>query len=155
MSALVPTRRTNRWATLPNLDFDGFENRLFRMFGEPLLPAETLGWAPTVDVAETDDMLVLTAELPGMKLEDVTIEVEANVLTLRGEKKDEFEKENEKGDRKMRIWERRYGEFTRAFTLPNTVDIDAIDAEFENGVLKIHMPKTEAAKGRHIKIKAR
>jgi HSP20 family protein len=154
MNALVPTRR-RRWMAFPDLEFGDFENRLSRMFGEPVWEAEPMSWTPVVDVAESEGELILTAELPGLDEENVEIEVEGNVLTLKGEKTSEFEKEEGKGERKMRMWERRYGAFTRSFTLPGTVEADKIEAEFDKGVLTVHMPKTKEARGRHIKINAK
>lgn len=155
MRTLLPTRWTTRLPTFAWRDIDGFEDRLRRLFEEPLAfgEAEPFGWVPSVDVAETDGEMVLTAELPGLTEEDVDIELEGNVLTLRGEKKEEAEREEGEGERKMRIFERRYGEFCRSFTLPNTVDPEKITAEVEKGVLEVHMPKTTEARGRRIAVK--
>jgi len=105
---------------------------------------------PSVNVEETGDELVLTAELPGMSLDDIDLEVENNVLTLSGEKKEEREPDE---NRKYHLWERTYGSFQRSFTLPRTVDPEKIDARFENGILHVHMPKQEQAKGRRITIR--
>ncbi len=150
----LPTRapRLGAW---PWREVDGLENRLRTLFDVPFAEPEVMGWVPMVDVVETDAEMVLTAELPGLTLEDVEIELEGNVLTLHGEKTREIQKEEAKGERKMRLWERRYGEFSRSFTLPNTVEAKEIRAEFDHGVLTIHMPKTLEAKGRRIAIKAK
>ncbi|MDX1393554.1 MAG: Hsp20/alpha crystallin family protein [Gemmatimonadota bacterium] len=153
MSTLVPTRRRRGWTAFPDLEFDGFENRLARMIGEPMWSAEPMSWTPVVDVVESDEALVLTAELPGVEEKDVELEVEGNVLTLKGEKTSEVTKEEGKGDRKVRIWERSYGAFTRSFTLPGTVDVAGIEAHYEKGVLTVQMPKTKEARGRHIEIR--
>ncbi|RMF99863.1 MAG: Hsp20/alpha crystallin family protein [Acidobacteria bacterium] len=107
-------------------------------------------WTPSVDIFENKDQVVLEAELPGMKPEDVNISIENNVLTIQGERK--FEKKEE-GDNYHRI-ERRYGSFTRSFTLPPTVDTEKITAEFDNGVLRLTIAKREEAKPRRIEIKA-
>jgi HSP20 family protein len=107
-------------------------------------------WTPSVDIFENKDQVVLEAELPGMKPEDVNISIENNVLTIQGERK--FEKKEE-GDNYHRI-ERRYGSFTRSFTLPPTVDTENITAEFDNGVLRLTIAKREEAKPRRIEIKA-
>lgn len=107
-------------------------------------------WAPSVDIFENKDQIVLEAELPGMKPEDVSISIENNVLTLHGERK--FEKKDE-GDNFHRV-ERSYGSFTRSFTLPPTVSSENADAEFENGVLRLTLAKREEAKPRRIEIKA-
>jgi len=101
-----------------------------------------------VDIYESENELVLTAEIPGVEEKDVEIKIEDNTLTIRGERK--FEKET-KEENFHRI-ERSYGSFSRAFTLPNTVDADRIGAEHENGVLKISMPKRQELKPRTVKI---
>lgn len=107
-----------------------------------------LEWAPAVDITEKEDQLVLTAELPGMRKEDIEIELENNVLTIRGEKKAERE---EKGEQRY-VYERQFGSFSRSFTLPRTVNADQIRARFDNGVLTVTMPKVEEAKGKRISI---
>lgn len=107
-------------------------------------------WSPQVDIFENKNEIVLEAELPGMKPEDVDISIENNVLTIRGERK--FEKKDE-GDNFHRV-ERSYGSFTRSFTLPPTVAAENANAEFENGVLRLTLAKREEAKPRRIEIKA-
>ncbi|HYJ90988.1 MAG TPA: Hsp20/alpha crystallin family protein [Pyrinomonadaceae bacterium] len=107
-------------------------------------------WAPSVDIYENKDQIVLEAELPGMKPEDVNISIENNVLTIHGERK--FEKKDEQ-DNFHRV-ERSYGAFTRSFTLPPTVASDSADAAFENGILRLTLAKREEAKPRRIEIKA-
>ncbi len=105
-------------------------------------------WAPSVDIYETENELVLTAEVPGIAEKDIEIRVEDNTLQLRGERK--FEKET-KEENYHRI-ERSYGSFYRAFTLPNSIDPESIKAEHENGVLRITMPKRQELKPRTVKI---
>lgn len=105
-------------------------------------------WAPNVDIYEDKERLILEAELPGMHSEDFEISVENNVLTLRGERK--FEKKTE-GDNYHRV-ERSYGSFTRSFTLPQTVTAEGATADFENGVLRVSLPKREETKARKIEI---
>lgn len=105
-------------------------------------------WLPNVDIYEDKDRLVLEADLPGMKREDFDISVENNVITLRGERK--FEKKVE-GDNYHRV-ERSYGSFTRSFTLPQTVTADGATAEFEDGILRVSLPKREETKARKIEI---
>ena len=100
-------------------------------------------------MVEKDGEFVLTAEIPGMTRDDVHISVEDDVLTFKGEKKLEREEEKDR----MHIREREYGAFTRAFTLPRTVEVGKIRAEYHDGVVDIHMPKGEEAKGRKIEIK--
>ncbi|CAN5608737.1 Hsp20/alpha crystallin family protein [soil metagenome] len=107
-------------------------------------------WHPSVDIFENKDQILLEAELPGMKVEDVDISFENNVLTLHGERR--FEKKDE-SDNFHRV-ERSYGSFTRSFTLPPTVSSENANAEFENGVLRLTLAKREEAKPRRIEIKA-
>ena len=108
----------------------------------------TSTWAPSVDIFETERELVLTAEIPGIDEKDVEIKIEDNTLSLKGERK--FEKET-KEENYHRI-ERSYGSFYRAFTLPNSIDPDRIQATHENGVLKITMPKRDELQPRKVKI---
>jgi HSP20 family protein len=105
-------------------------------------------WAPSVDIYEDKDRLILEADLPGMSRENFDISVENNVITLRGERR--FEKKAE-GDNYHRV-ERSYGSFTRSFTLPQTVTADGATADFENGVLRVSLPKREETKARKIEI---
>ena len=106
-------------------------------------------WTPSVDIFENQDKIVLEAELAGMNPEDVDISIENNIITLKGERK--FEK-NEETENYHRV-ERSYGSFVRSFTLPRTVVSDEADASFENGILKVTLPKREEAKARKIEIK--
>ena len=107
-------------------------------------------WNPSVDIFENKDQIVLEAELPGLKPEDVNISIENNVLTIHGERK--FEKKDEE-DNFHRV-ERSYGSFTRSFTLPPTVSSENVDATFDNGILRLSLAKREEAKPRRIEIKA-
>ncbi len=107
------------------------------------------GWHAFVDIYDEGTEIVLKAELPGMKKEDIHIEVQNNVLTLRGEKKREEKVEKEGFFRS----ERSYGAFSRSFTLPATVDAAKIEANYVNGVLRLKLPKVEAAKPKQIAIK--
>ena len=141
-------------------EFNEVQNRLRRLFGtdfgfEPMPFIEPVGWVPTVEITETDEELLLTAELPGMTKEHVEITFENEILTIRGEKKEE-KKEEKNGGARYLLWERNYGAFERSFTLPRMVDPGKLAAEMKDGVLKIRMPKTEIAKakGRKIEIAA-
>ena len=107
-------------------------------------------WSPSVDIFEDKDKIVMEAELPGVKPEDVDLSIENNVLTVHGERK--FEKKDDQGN--FHRVERSYGSFTRSFTLPPTVSAENADAEFENGVLRLTLQKREEAKPRRIEIKA-
>jgi HSP20 family protein len=128
-------------------DWDHPFERLARRFGEGRNRGAEL--APAVDLSEDEKSFRVTAELPGVKKEDVTVEVHEDLLTIRGEKRTERE---EKKDRPHWV-ERSYGSFARAFTLPNTAIADQMNASFKDGVLTIEIPKKEAAKARQISIK--
>ena len=139
----------------PWRELDEVTNRLARMFddaGVRTYNGATV-WAPQVNVAETADELVFTAELPGMSQDQVNIELEQNVLTISGEKVEERTEGEE--ERKYHLWERTYGAFRRAFTLPRPVSADEATARFENGILEIRLPKAPEAKGRRIEISKR
>ncbi len=105
-------------------------------------------WHPNVDVYETEGGYVLKAELPGVSKEDIKIDINDNVLTLKGEKK--FEEKTEK-DNYLRI-ERSYGSFTRTFALSDKVDSENIKAAYKDGVLEVTLPKKEEAKPKEIKV---
>ena len=109
----------------------------------------TSSWYPACDVFEDKDAVKIVAELPGVKPEDVKVSVENNVLTIRGEKKQEAEERSERVHR----YERRYGSFERTFVLPSTVESDKISAEFQNCVLTIVVPKAERARPREIPVR--
>jgi HSP20 family protein len=109
----------------------------------------TCSWAPAVDIFETEKELVLSAEIPGIDEKDIEIKVEDNTLSLRGARK--FEKET-KEENYHRL-ERSYGSFFRAFTLPNSIDPERIQASHENGVLKITMPKRQERQPRKVRIR--
>lgn len=106
---------------------------------------------PSVDLYQTNDEIVLKAALPGLKTDDVQISVTADVLTLRGE----FKQENVQKDATYHIREQRYGSFERSVMLPTDVQTDRARADFENGILTITLPKAEAVKPKTINIKAR
>jgi HSP20 family protein len=117
--------------------------RLFN--GEEVLSGT---WAPSVDIYEDQNSIVLEADLPGMKPEDFKLSIENYKLTLSGERR--FEKD-EKGENFHRV-ERSYGSFTRNFTLPSTVNVDEVNAEFKDGVLRVTLPKREEVKARQIEV---
>ncbi len=144
--------RWDPWTTLPTL-----QDRINRLFDDtfPSLRAggeeemALLDWRPTVDTYEEGDSIVIKAELPGVKKEDVSIDVKENVLTLKGERKHE---KNINEDNYYRR-ECSYGKFQRAFTLPDAVDPAKIEASYKDGVLKVKVPKTEESKAKKIEIK--
>jgi HSP20 family protein len=111
-------------------------------------PSPTTSWSPAVDIYETDNQIMVQAELPGIERKDIALQLENNVLTLKGERR--FEKET-KQENYHRI-ERSYGGFSRAFTIPTIVDEDKIRADYKDGILKIELPKKEQVKSKQIKI---
>ena len=140
----------------PYRELSTLQDRFSRVFGGGLPRRErdeelSLGaWIPPVDIVEEKDRILMTAELPGFKENEIEIQMEGGVLTLRGERKSETEKEG----RTFHRMERSYGQFVRSFTLPNNVDRERIKANFANGLLEIELPKLEEAKPRQIKIAA-
>jgi HSP20 family protein len=106
-------------------------------------------WAPAVDIFETEQNLVVKADLPDLKPEELDIQVENNILTIRGERK--FEKKVDETNY-LRV-ERSYGSFSRSFSLSNTVNTESIQADYKNGVLTLSIPKREEAKPKQIKVR--
>lgn len=138
-----------------NKEFNRFFNNAFsgvpRFFGQPEEGLGNGSWNPTVDVYEDKNGIILEADLPGMKAGDFELSVENNVLTLRGERK--FEKKSEEGN--YHRVERSYGQFTRSFTLPSTVNIEQVNAEFKDGVLRVTLPRREETKPRQIQVQVK
>jgi HSP20 family protein len=151
MNALIRRRLA------PFAELEGLQNRLDRIFAGSLpglVAEEPMEWLPAVDMKETEDEFVMTAELPGMTEKDVDIEVEQNVLTIKGEKKSEREEKNGKNGH-WHIVERSYGSFARSFTLPPAVEAGKIAARFDAGVLTVHLPKRKESTARRIAIGAK
>jgi HSP20 family protein len=123
-------------------------NRLFNAAFDRSSEASLSTWAPAVDIYETEQALVVKADLPDIKPEELDIRVENNILTIRGERK--FEKKVDENNY-LRV-ERSYGSFSRSFSLANTVNAEAIKAEHKNGVLTLTIPKREEAKPKQIKV---
>jgi HSP20 family protein len=124
-----------------------FEDAFNRLLSEP---AASRPWAPAVDIYETENDLVLKADVPDVDLKDIDVRVENQTLTITGERK--FEQQ--RTDKGYHLLERSYGHFQRSFAVPNTFDTDNINASFKNGVLTVSLPKKAAAKPRQIKIEA-
>jgi len=143
-----------RWD--PFNELEEMEKRLATLFGraplrkngdkEVMTVAE---WAPLVDITEDEKEYVIKAELPEVKKEDVKLTVHDDVLSISGERK--YEKE-EKGKKYHRV-ERAYGSFTRSFTLPEDADASKVAADYKDGVLKVHLPKSEKARPKSIEVK--
>ena len=146
-----------RWDPTRELDsLQGEMNRLFSSFFDTPAAAGKGGngnggtrrWIPAMDLVETQDSFVLKADLPGMSEGDVNVELENNVLTISGERKTEHEEQHE-GYYRL---ERATGSFSRALSLPEGIDADAVTAAFDNGVLTVRIPKPAQAKPRKVKI---
>ena len=124
-------------------DFLGLDRRRTEM--------ENFDWTPRVNVEELEDKFEITAELPGMKKEEIDIEVTDGVLTIKGERK----VEKEEKDANYHVCERSYGTFRRGFTLPENVMADGIEAEYTDGVLRLAVPKAEPVKPKEIKVEVK
>ena len=143
-----------RWD--PFKEMEDLQGRFAKLFGlTPARPANggeelmrITEWTPSVDITEDDKEYVVKADLPEVKKEDVKVTVENDVLTITGERK--FEKEEK--DKKYHRIERAYGNFLRSFTLPDGADGSKVNAEFKDGVLKVHLPKSEKAKPKAIDV---
>jgi HSP20 family protein len=133
-------------SALPTFRF--FEDALTRLVSEPRTARP---WSPSVDILENEHSLILRADLPDLKLEDIEVRVENQTLTIKGERK--FEKdENIKGYHRI---ERSYGSFVRSFAIPATVEPDKVAADYKNGVLTVSLPKKEEAKPRQVKVEVK
>ena len=141
-----------RWEPLRDLMTS--QRGIDRLFKEAFTPfydegeSSTRTWAPPVDIYETENDIVLKAELPGIDPQDVEVKVEDNTLYLKGERKFEKEVMNENYHRV----ERSYGSFARSFSLPNSISAEKVKAEFKDGLLTLTLPKREEAKPKTIKI---
>ena len=149
-----PMRGLTPWN--PFTEVDEMERRMSEIFERPFLPSiwrrlpiEQMTWAPAIDVFEKGDKFVVKAEVPGMKEDDIHVSVEGDVLTIKGEKKTELEVKEEDYYRS----ERSYGSFFRSIALPSTVDASKIEADYDNGVLEVSIPKKPEVKPKKIAIK--
>lgn len=154
MSTLTRWEPVTRWSPIKELE--EMEKRLSTWFGQPAFRRDSekeamtvAEWSPLVDIAEDEKEYVIKAEVPEMKKEDIKISVQDNVLSISGERK--YEKE-EKGKKYHRV-ERAYGSFMRSFTLPEDADGSKVNAEYKDGVLKVHLTKSEKAKPKAIEVK--
>jgi len=143
-----------RWD--PFRELEEVSDRLNRMFARPTVSRtngkETMivsDWTPSVDISETEGEYQIKAEIPDVRKEDVKVTLEDGVLTIQGERKQEKE---EKGKKFHRI-ERSYGSFVRSFSLPDVIEEEKVKAEFKDGVLNLHLPKSEKAKPKAIEVK--
>jgi len=150
MEVLTTMRTTARWEPFRGVTtLQEQINRLFHdAFDRTGEQSNLSAWAPAVDIYESEQELVVKADLPDIDPKDLDIRVENNLLTIRGERK--FEKKVSE-ENYLRV-ERSFGSFARSFTLANTVNPDAIKAEYQNGVLTLAIPKREEAKPKQIKV---
>jgi HSP20 family protein len=154
IKSLIPWRREPREMSPVTDPFNYLRRQIDRVFDEPFA-AWNVPWqgresffAPQVDVNETDKEISVSVELPGLESKDVEVSAEQDMLTIRGEKRSA----ESSGEGEHRWTERTYGKFERTIPLPSEVKADAAKAEFKNGVLRIHLPKSENAKPRSHKI---
>ena len=141
----------SRWDSFSGLN--SLQDQVNRLFEDTVSRgrsgnSDLATWAPAVDIYETEQELVVKADLPEVEENDIDLRVENSTLTLRGERR--FQNEVSQ-DHYLRV-ERAYGSFTRSFSLPNTVNTEGIRAEYRNGVLTVHMAKREESKPKQIKI---
>jgi len=154
--ALIRWNPSREFAAMPS-DLFGFQREMNKMFDNFFRgdireeDSALMAWAPAVDIAEHEDEYSVKVELPGVNKDDVKITIESNILTIRGEKKQEKETKKENYHRV----ERNYGLFQRSFTLPTTVKSDKIDAVYKDGILSIALPKAEEAKPKQIEVKVK
>lgn len=138
-----------RWSPMRDiLNIQEEMNRIFNNFARPSEGQRGVLWSPQVDIYESDDGITVELEIPGMSKDDVNIRIQDNVLTLKGEKKQD---EDTKGKNFHRV-ERSYGTFERSFSLPSSIQTDRVRATTKDGVLTITLPKAEEAKPREIAI---
>ena len=136
-------------------ELEGLSDRLNRLMSRSNWPTRSeealigADWAPAVDIQETDKEFVIKAELPEVKKEEVKVSIKDGVLTIEGERK--LEKEDK--SKKFHRVERFYGKFVRSFTMPENTDDKSVRADFKEGVLNVHIAKTEAAKPKAIEVK--
>ncbi|MBI4285495.1 MAG: Hsp20/alpha crystallin family protein [Chloroflexi bacterium] len=145
-----------RPALAPWRPFEEMERLMESAFrGWPTLweraPGDGMAWAPSIDVFDKKDSIVVRAELPGMKKEEIDVKVEGNTMIIGGERKASTEVKEEDYYRSEMV----YGKFTRSITLPSTVDAARIEATYKDGILEVNLPKTEAAKPKKIEIKVK
>jgi HSP20 family protein len=158
---MVMERWRPRWGMMPWRPFRETEEmeRYFNdVFGRPFLPAVwrripvvEMGWAPAIEVFEKKDKFVVKAEIPGMKEEDIDVSVVGDTLTIKGERKTESEVKEED----YYCCERSYGSFSRSIALPSSVDAKKIEANYEDGVLEVSLPKAPEVKAKKVTVSAK
>lgn len=152
---IIPHKQSNVVWRSPFYELERLQREMSRLFDRPYPESGEANtsllegfWSPAVDVVDREDAILVRADLPGISREDIDVTIENNVLTIRGEKKQE--KEDKSGEYVRS--ERYYGSFHRAFTLPSSVNPEKVSAKFDKGVLELSIAKKEEAKPRQIKI---
>jgi HSP20 family protein len=144
---------TARWD--PMRELETMADRMNRLVARPILPGAggealvTAEWAPIVDIEETDKEYLIKAELPEVKKEDVKVTIKDGVLCLEGERR----KEKEEKSKKFHRIERSYGKFVRSFTMPEDADEKKVEAAFKDGVLNVHLAKSDVLKPKAVEVK--
>jgi HSP20 family protein len=125
-----------------------FEDAVTRLMNEP---RTSRPWSPAVDILETENELVVKADLPDVRLEDIDVRVENQTLSIKGERRFEEDSSNQ-GYHRI---ERNYGSFVRSFGVPNSVDTEKVSADYRNGVLTVKLPKKEAARPKQVRVEVK
>ena len=151
---LVPWKSSENWMD-PFTSLEDMQNEMNKLFNYPTMKPliKRSGqwdkiWAPAVDIHDTKDALVVTADIPGLTKDQIDVSVDNNVLTIKGEKREEKEEKK----KEMVRSERFYGSFQRSFTLPVGIDQTKVNAAYKDGVLEVSIPKKEEAKANQIKV---
>jgi HSP20 family protein len=156
MERWQPSRGVAPWR--PFRELEEMERRFEDIFGRPFAPAvwrrfpvREMAWAPAVEVFEKEDKFVVKADLPGVKEKDIDVSIEGDMLTIKGEKQSESEVKEES----YYCCERSYGSFYRSISLPSKVDAGKIEADYEDGVLEVTLPKKAEAKAKKVTVSAK
>ena len=141
-----------RWTPFTEMDrLSQAMNRLFADADAPYRTAPAVAWTPAIDVTEDADKIVLFADLPGLQEKDIDVQIEKDVLTLKGERK--IDRAEQRDAEHYRRFERQSGSFVRTFTLPPTVDTERVAAQLKDGVLTLTLPKKPEAQPKKISVK--
>ncbi|QDK36459.1 Hsp20/alpha crystallin family protein [Bdellovibrio sp. NC01] len=151
--ANLPSLWKEHFSSSPFKEMSNFQNRIDRMMNELLelkgqSPSGTMDFSPSSEITEEENQYLLKVDLPGVKKEDVKVEVSGDTMTIKAERKTEKEEKS----KKRFLSEISYGSYIRSFSLPQSIDEKKVDAKFENGVLQITIPKTETSKSKQISV---
>lgn len=151
--ANLPSLWKEHFSSSPFKEMSNFQNRIDRMMNELLelkgqSPSSIMDFSPSSEITEEENQYLLKVDLPGVKKEDVKVEVSGDTMTIKAERKTEKEEKS----KKRFLSEISYGSYVRSFSLPQSIDEKKVDAKFENGVLQIAIPKTETSKSKQISV---